>query len=77
MEKDFMKKIDIRQKFKSDYPKEFNDYMNNVFLEVERPSICFGCKHYKSPNCELSLFPKQNKYLDAISFTCSSFEKGR
>jgi len=74
-EEDFLKKIDIRQEFKINFPNEFELYMKGIEAEIARPALCNGCKHYKSPNCLLGLWPRSNKYLDVVSFTCSSFEK--
>lgn len=74
-EGDFLKKIDIRQEFKTNFPNEFELYMKGVALEKARPALCGSCIHYISPNCELNLWPKTNKYLDVVSYTCSSFQK--
>lgn len=73
---DFNEKIKLRAEFKEEFPKEFEEYMNAIPKQKQRPPLCYGCKHFiKGGDCELKLWPIGNVFLDITNYTCPSFEK--
>lgn len=73
---DFSQKIKLRIEFKEKYPKEFDEYMKAIPKQIQRPPLCYGCKHFiKGGDCELNLWPIGNIFLDVVNYTCPSFEK--
>lgn len=72
----FNEKIKLRVEFKEKYPKEFEEYMNAIPTQKQRPPLCYGCKHFiKSGDCELNKWPVSNVFLDILNYTCPSFGK--
>ena len=72
---DFNEKIKLRVEFKNKFPNEFEKYMKEIPKQIQRPPLCFACKHLIKGDCELNLWPIGNKFLDVINYTCPSFRK--
>ncbi|OGE05386.1 hypothetical protein A3B51_01585 [Candidatus Curtissbacteria bacterium RIFCSPLOWO2_01_FULL_41_18] len=73
---DFNEKVKLRLEFKNKFPNEFEKYMKEIPKQIQRPPLCYACKHFvRGGDCELNLWPAANKFLDVYNYTCSSFKK--
>ena len=77
-EKDFSKIVQIRTRFKEEYPKEFEKYMEDFANIDKQPwiSFCMTCHNWQNNRCIKNLKPLPlRKMSDKQEYFCSSWER--
>lgn len=77
LETDFSKIMQIRTKFRQDFPKDFEKYMNEFATTDKQPweSFCVTCKNWENNRCTKNLKPLPlRKRSDKQEYFCSEWD---